>query len=115
MASSISSDNLLIKGLFGKYHIFEKEFAIEEDGEQERPITIVMVRKENGGISLYVKGEKACQTYLECINSYEDLFQIKVGNKTIPGAMYQAFLVYNRALAVNEVEELFDALSLMYE
>ena len=104
----LQSNHLYAKDLQGNNVI---DLGIDID------VNVVLVKDENRELSVFVNGKLSCKS--DSFSSIPNLnvsgIQVGIGNKAITNAVYQALLVYNRALSEAEVQDLNVSLNVMYE
>lgn len=112
----LQSNHLYAKDLQGN-NVIDLGIDIDEDTSHDRVINVVLVKDENKELSVFVNGKLSCKS--DSFSSIPNLnlsgIQVGIGNKAITNAVYQALLVYNRALSEAEVQDLNISLNVMYQ
>ena len=112
----MQSNHLYAKDLQGN-NVIDLGIDIDEDTSHDRIINVVLVKDENRELSVFVNGKLSCKS--DSFSSIPNLnlsgIQVGIGNKAITNAVYQALLVYNRALSEAEVQDLNVSLNVMYQ
>lgn len=112
----LQSNHLYAKDLQGN-NVIDLGIDIDEDTSHDRIINVMLVKDENKMINLFINGQRTCQ--LDDFIDIPDMnlagIEVGIGNKSLSNGIYQALLVYNRALTENEIQDLDIALNLMYQ
>ena len=112
----LQTNHLYAKDLQGN-NVINVGFKSDQDISHDRIQNVVLVKDENKIISLFINDQQICQ--LDDFSNIPDMnlsgIEVGIGNKSLTNGIYQALLVYNRALTEIELQDLDIALNSMYQ